>query len=430
MPIAICEIDLSAGLGPLTLEPGYESLWLVVRAGRRPLGMVRLGVPAEGRVLGVEVLKGAIEAVMMGTQTHVVTEPTAGRAPERRGPISVVVCTRDRPESLGRCLEALGRLDYPDYEVVVVDNASRDATTREVVEGTGLRYVREDRPGLDWARNRGAAEARHGIIAYTDDDVQVDRSWLCGIAEAFGDPQVAAVTGLVLPAELETEAQLLFERYGGMGKGFKPRLFRRQELGETALVAAHNCGVGANMAFRRSTLHQVGGFDTALDVGTPSCGGGDLDMFHRVLAAGLALYYEPSAMVWHQHRRDRAGLRRQLYCNGRSFGVYLGKIWRDQTVPRPTVARYAAHWVGGYLGRRLLDRARGRLDFPLDLVWAEFWGMTHAPAAFWTTFRRDAAFRRQTAGQLITRPAEEPIPSAPSTGLRGSPPAVPTARSH
>lgn len=81
-------------------------------------------------------------------------------------------------------------------------------------------------------------------------------------------------------------------------------------MGPYDLVTVHHMGVGANMAFRRRVLEQLGGFDTALDVGTPSHGAGDLDMFHRALLSGATVRYEPVALVWHQHRRDMAALRR------------------------------------------------------------------------------------------------------------------------
>jgi glycosyltransferase involved in cell wall biosynthesis len=100
-------------------------------------------------------------------------------------PISVILCTRDRPHALRRCLRALTKLDYPDYEVVVVDNASVGTETAEIVSETPFRYVREERPGLDWARNCGIAESRYGIIAYVDDDAVVDSKWLAAIGAAF-----------------------------------------------------------------------------------------------------------------------------------------------------------------------------------------------------------------------------------------------------
>lgn len=315
-------------------------------------------------------------------------------------PISVIVCTRDRPRLLCHCLQALSRLAYTEYEVIVVDNASQDGSTANVVSATSFRYVREDRPGLDWARNRGASEAHYDIIAYIDDDAHADPGWLNGVADAFADPCVSAMTGLVLPLELETDAQRLFEAYGGMSKGAQPRLFQRAWMRPRDMIAAQAVGVGANMAFRRSALEMMGGFDTALDVGTPACGGGDLDLFHRLVAAGLTLRYEPKALVRHQHRRGLDDLRRQIYGNGKSFGVYLIKIWRTHSISRCEVAGYAARWIVGWLVARFVRSAIGQLPFPIALTWAEVWGALHAPWAYIATYRYDRRIRRSLRSDM------------------------------
>lgn len=319
---------------------------------------------------------------------------TATGADIPRPPISVIVCTRDRPRLLRHCLQALSQLMYTTYEVIVVDNASQDGSTSQVVSATPFRYVREDRPGLDWARNRGAAEARYDIIAYIDDDARADSGWLDGVADAFADSRVSAVTGLVLPLEMESEAQRLFEAYSGMSKGAQPRLFQRDSMRPCDVITAHTMGVGANMAFRRRALEMVGGFDTALDAGTLACGAGDLDLFHRLVGAGLTLRYEPKAMVWHEHRRGLDDLRRQIYCNGRSFGVYLIKVWLRHSVPRREVAVFAARWVVGWLVARLVRSAIRQLPFPIALAWAEAWGALHAPWAYIATYRHDRRIRR------------------------------------
>jgi GT2 family glycosyltransferase len=310
-------------------------------------------------------------------------------------PISVIVCTRDRAWALQQCLIALERLEDAPYEVIVVDNASRSGETREMVAQTPFRYVREDRPGLNWARNRGVEEARCDVIACIDDDVHVDPGWLRGVARAFQRPEVDAVTGLVLPAEMETLPQLLFEIYGGMGKGTKRRKFQRARMSSFELIRAQDLGVGANMAFRRRVFEKFGGFDTALDVGTPAAGGGDLDMFQRVLVNGGTLCYEPSALVWHQHRRDMKGLRTQLYHNGRSYGVYLIKSWRSGDISRFRIGLYIVFrwmpWLVGRLGLGLVRRHR----LPVRLLWAELWGALHAPLAYLATIRHDRRVREK-----------------------------------
>src|SRR5204863_5692018 len=120
-------------------------------------------------------------------------------------------------------------------------------------------------------------------------------------------------------------AQQLFEDYGGFGRGCTRRWFRAPRNGPVALAhgGSGKFGTGANMAFRRRVFDAIGGFDPALDVGTPTNGGGDLEMFFRVLKAGHTLVYEPAAIVRHRHRRSSAELRRQIANNGVGFFSYL-----------------------------------------------------------------------------------------------------------
>jgi glycosyltransferase involved in cell wall biosynthesis len=294
-------------------------------------------------------------------------------------PISVVVCTRDRPRSLERCLASLTQLDYPSYEVVVVDNCSKDPAVAEIIARSGFRYVRENRPGLDWARNRGFKEARHDIIAYIDDDALAGPGWLQGIARGFADPEVMALTGMVLPAEIETQAQNDFESYGGMSKGFNGFVVRREQLDSQARFWASNWGVGANMAFRRSILEGLGGFDIALDVGTPTSGAGDIEFFYRVVAAGHVLRYEPAAMVRHVHRRDSESLRRQIYNNGRSFAAYLLTIADKEPYRRLEVLWFAIRWwIWPWLIQRLIRSIARRDKWTLRFALIELWGSLSA----------------------------------------------------
>lgn len=405
-PIRVLSIDLSAPIAPIDASSGTRGVRLLLRDHGEPVGWV--SVFNRGGGMDAEQLTAAIFAQagvsvrqhwLLGQLTPAAT--SAGTAPT---PVSVVVCTRDRTESLRRCLSALRALDYPHFEVLVVDNAPSTSDTRELVHVMAptfppqitLRYVLEHRPGLDWARNAGIEHAEHAFVAFTDDDVRVDAGWLTALARAFADPDVMVVTGLVAPAELDSDAQLLFEdAYGGMGKGMRPRRWQRDSLTIDELLGAHHVGVGANMAFRRALFDQVGDFDTALDVGTPAHGGGDLEMFHRVLCAGVVVHYQPAALVWHSHRSDRRGLRRQLRDNGRAFGVYLMSCASRRTVPRWAVLRYAARtwlpWLLGRLGRSLL----GQDALPASQRAAELVGVLQSPWAFIRSRSSDRRLRRE-----------------------------------
>ena len=360
---------------------------LLVRLGRMPLGWLILVAPPPGGGFWPYLRQKLLnDGALINRLQRAQTLP----APEvALPPISVVICTRDRAETLRRCLASVQALDYPQFEVIVVDNASTTDATRALVQSLpGIRYVREDRPGLDWARNRGIAEARHDIVAYTDDDTQVDASWLRGFAAAFAEPGVQAVTGLVVPMALDTAARVYFEDvYGGMGRGFTQWVRPGGKVSTRDKLWSSSCGVGANMAFRRRVFDRVGTFDTGLDVGTATRGGGDIEMFHRVMARGEGLAYAPDAFVWHEHRADYPALLRQLRDNGSGFAAYLMAAWRNRTVPRRSILAFAAKdWIWDWQVKRLLRPGRHRRDS----VWAELGGL-RASRRLYHQARADAA---------------------------------------
>ena len=405
--IAVCEHDIIKASGPIGVAADAASARILLRAGETPVAW--LMVEAREGTVTSEAIALALTDAAPALARSAVHARQAGAETERLQPISVVICTRDRPDSLARCLDAIARLDYPEFEVVVVDNKPSTDAARRLVSSHGFQYVEEPTPGLDWARNRGIATARHEIIAFTDDDVRVDRLWLRGVARAFTNDAIGLVTGFVAPGSLETEAERAFELfYGGMSKGFAPLALHPAKAEPWRLIATQHLGVGANMAMRRAALAQIGDFDTALDVGTPSHGGGDLDIFHRLLLGGWSAHYEPSAIVWHFHRATRSGLRRQMYDNGRAFGTYLLVRLKDGRVPRRLVAGAMVRWISWLIGRiprRFLRRER----MPLPYIAAELWGAMHAPFAYLGTYARDRRVRRSIAErQKRSRSSDQP----------------------
>jgi O-antigen biosynthesis protein len=329
--------------------------------------------------------------------------------PEPRAAVTVAVCTRNHASMLPECLDAIAAIDYPRHllDVLIVDNAPDDDSTRDVVSRyADFRYASEPRPGLDWARNRAVLEARGEIIAYTDDDVSVDGAWVRAIAAAFEEePHAACVTGLVVPDEIDSEAQRLFEVYGGFNRGFSRWVYRVDvAAGERAARSyggTGRFGTGANMAFRRSFFDLEGLFDPALDVGTPANGGGDLEMFFRVLKAGHALVYEPAALVRHRHRREYAALRTQLANNGIGFYAYLVRTAQAYPDERGDVVRLALWWMWWWNVRRLLRSFVGRSSLPRDLIVAELKGALEG-------LRRYSTSRRHAASVLRTFGAPQP----------------------
>lgn len=433
--IQISRLNLADGICALQLTPGTPFVRVLVQLGTRMLGEVVLRVASDGVVPAESIaaavatqLRGALaSAAALGWLARARTAAgSAGSTPTpesesipdsafRRQPrefvrrgldtlltssgvledasselpaITVAVCTRDRPADLERCLEAISKLEYPRFEVMVVDNAPATDATRALVEQRfpSVRYVHEPRPGLDWARNRAVLEARHEIIAYTDDDTAVDPGWLAAYGRLFAAaPELAAATGSVLPAELETAAQRMFETYGGFLRGWRREWHRATKLHPQDRAWHHGAGkygTGANMAFRRSVLIRLGGFDPALDVGTASDGGGDLEMYFRVLQEGYALAYSPDALVWHFHRRSMKELERQLGQWGTGFQAYITRSRAAYPDERAAFRSLGWWWWTSYFARRVARSVTGRSGVPLGLVIREARGLRGGARAF------------------------------------------------
>ncbi len=285
--------------------------------------------------------------------------------------VAVVICTRDRPDHLKSCLSSLKRQSRRPDQIVVVDNASRTGDARQVCLDAGVDYVREDRPGLDIARNTGARLARADIIAYTDDDVVLHPTWLERLAGAFESEAIEAVTGLVLPLKLDTHAQRIFEFCWSFGRGFSPIEFTPEdfEAAQATGFAAWEIGAGANMAFRKRVFDRIGWFDESLDVGAAGCSG-DSEFWYRIVGAGGICRYDPAAVVFHHHRDSLEGLRQQLraYMRGHVAALRV----QAQRFPGQGNLRRISVSLPAYYARRLLTRLRhGRQDrsyFLLDEI--------------------------------------------------------------
>jgi GT2 family glycosyltransferase len=265
-----------------------------------------------------------------------------------------------------------------------------------------VRYFREPRLGLDWARNRAILEARGEIIAFTDDDALPDADWVRSLAAVFAeDAAVMAVTGLVVPYELETEAQILFEQYGGFGRGFQRTWYRLDSAGRERwrFCGAGQFGTGANMAYRRTVFDRVGTFDPALDVGTVTGGGGDLEMFFRVVNAGHTLVYEPRALVRHHHRREYAHLRTQLHGWGTGLAAYIASGLQSYPDERLAFGRLALWWLKEWVAPRLIPALIRPANPVRDLALAELRGSLVGLSRY-RQARRTAARISETFGPL------------------------------
>jgi glycosyltransferase involved in cell wall biosynthesis len=284
------------------------------------------------------------------------------------------------------CLSSLVKLEPGRHrlELIVVDNNPASGQTAPIVsEFPGVRYEAETRPGVAYARNKGLKAAQGDIVAYIDDDVVAPAHWPARILAPFTDERVMCVTGLVLPLELETDSQELFEKYGALGRGYKPRIFDKKFFNSSRRYVVHTWDLGgtANVAIRKSVIPQTGMFDETLGPGLPTGVGEDIYMFYRILKFGHICYYEPAAYVWHKHRRDLSALSRQLYNYSKGQTSYQLRTLvsdGDKRAIRQLLWDLPKwHW------RRARRILRGRLSYPWHLVWQEVRGNIVGPYAFY-----------------------------------------------
>ncbi|MDD7966786.1 glycosyltransferase [Actinomycetospora sp. DW7H6] len=435
-PVGVVLVDTEQGLPDLEdLRARYRTVWFVLRRGGRPLSLHEMDIRRDATAHAGAALEQLI------AEAHEEPFPQGPSTGSRRLPsIAVVIPTIvERSDELVACLDALAAVEYDRFEVVLVDNRRTipddDPLPAALAGRARVRCVREARPGISAARNAGVAATTADVVAFTDDDVHVDTGWLRAIGTRFAEhPDEDVVSGLVLPSELETPSQLMFERYYGGFSGertFAPTSFRvkrpggppwarasvvarddeGREMRRFALYGAGACGAGCNIAFRRTALYGPLLFDLALGTGTPARGGEDLAAMIAVLWRGRGIGYEPAATVHHQHRREYDELLRQMSGYGTGFTAMLTSlVLHDRghllglvgQVPKAAVrlGRGATTRLRGHRPQTpdALDGATsgGERTFPPELARRELAGYLRGPGAYLRS-RRAARVGADTA---------------------------------
>jgi glycosyltransferase involved in cell wall biosynthesis len=272
--------------------------------------------------------------------------------------ISLIICTRNRCQSLALCLEHVRRLQMPPGgEVIVVDNGSTDGTAEVLRRFAGVAcfpvsVIYEPVPGLGGARNAGLAWARGRVIAFTDDDCYVRPDFLLQVLDVFQDPHLGYAGGRILL--FDPTDDVITTKPDAEGFALAPHSFLPPGI-------LH----GANMAVRREVVSAIGGFDSRLGAGT-AFPGEDIDYLARASNSGWAGGYFPGPVVYHHHGRkpgrDALELRKR-YDHGR--GAYFTRfVWN-----RSTRSLYLKHWL--WAVRTHLRNGR------LTMLWRELRGAIH-----------------------------------------------------
>ena len=309
----------------------YKSLWCLARIDEVPVNISFWDVSDDGVISRADLSDQLLTSLGENGREASLPEASLPEASLPEGPldgsqITVVICTRNRPDGLRSTLASLRSQADSDFQVLVVDNGSPSAGTAAVTKELALpgwEYTIEPRPGLSRARNRGLCEVQTSHIAWLDDDEIADRNWIHRIKQGFShESRPVAVCGVMLPAELKYEAQVRFEQYGGFnkGRGLEPEILKTGTPSVVSpLYPLPTFGPGGNMAFITDQLRKVGGFDPFLGAGTRTCGCEEMLVFSQLLSTGETVLHWPAAITWHTHRRDMKALQKQFY--GFSAGI-------------------------------------------------------------------------------------------------------------
>ena len=261
---------------------------------------------------------------------------------------SVVVPTYRRPAELERCLAAIALQEYPEFDVIVVDNSDGDPETEAVARKWKARYVKELKRGLCRARNRGALVSSAEIIAYLDDDSVPEPGWLSGLADEFQDPKVMGVGGKTVPLRLETDSERLFAKVRGTAYNRPaPIIVDMQTPYWFEICGFGGIGAGCNMAVRRKAFEIWPGFHERTDRGTPVYGGGEQHAFFSLVRRGYRVSYTPHAIVRHPFPPTMDVLKRRYLRDLTASTAFFTMMLVEEGGHRRSTLRYLWEAVRG-----------------------------------------------------------------------------------
>jgi glycosyltransferase involved in cell wall biosynthesis len=236
--------------------------------------------------------------------------------------VSVLVCTKDRPDDVLRAVRSVLASDHTELELIVIDQSEGSETERLLAANCAdsrLRYVRSHRRGKGAALNEGLGIASSDVVVCTDDDCEAPCGWVRGMASVMWDrPDVAAVYCNVVAADHDST------------EGYIPTYIRQSDrLLESVADARWGLGIGAGMAFRRSAISALGGLDEALGPGARFLACDDWDIGLRSLLRGWSVYHASKVEIVHHGFRSLAEGREHAYRDWLGVGATFGKFVRS-----------------------------------------------------------------------------------------------------
>jgi glycosyltransferase involved in cell wall biosynthesis len=401
-PCLCIDVEMSAEIPAIpapTVPLGATSAWLLVSIHTEAVGALVIEVPPEGlsgeqvRATVMAELGGEIDRRLDGgAMCNSTSSPflaTRQQILSQAPNMTVIVCTRERPERLRTCLQSLIAQQYPNFSILVIDNFPSTERTKEVIDDLAsplITYAVQPDKGLCRAKNLAVQMVGDGIVASIDDDETADSHWLAELARGFAEhPEADAVTGVMAPGELETWAQVWFEQFGGHNKlrGFTPAVFSpRTAHIQSPLYPLPSFGSGGNVAFRTTSLDRIGGFDIALGPGTASRSNEDTRLFTDLLLSGGTIVYQPTAVTRHFHRRTVEELRTQMLGYGVGLTAFYASLVLDRPRCLPALIRLLPTAYHDMVDQEGLQSSGLPPDFPAELLRAKRRGMFVGPMSY------------------------------------------------
>ena len=286
-------------------------------------------------------------------------------------PVTVVIPTRDRPRLLRETVQSILDGDELPAQLIVADQSAGEAEPLPAGGGVEIVHLRLSSVGLSRGRNAGIAAARHDVLVFTDDDVQVEPAWLGRLVQAIMNaPERTAVTGSVLaPPTIEVEGHVPSMTYRTEPEVYSGRLFA-------------DVLFPGNMAIRRRAFQEVGLFDERLGAGSAFPASEDNDLCFRLLEAGYQVRFVPDAVLYHLGIRRGRALARLNWAYGRGQGAFYAKhmSWSDRHMLR-RFGRNAAFRI-----RRMTRALRGERQALGEGVY--LLGLVSGALGWWCRYRR------------------------------------------
>jgi glycosyltransferase involved in cell wall biosynthesis len=249
--------------------------------------------------------------------------------------VTILVCTRNRPQQLSRCLTSISSLNYNKYDLIIVDNGSERITVPELNYPRRTRFFSYPIPGLSGARNAVLPFITGDLLALLDDDAVAQPDWLIHAATPFENSRVGCVAGRIIPLEVKTEWHQKILENPYIPNWDEPREFDAKSFNPFT----SQIGTGSNLVIRSSVFEAIQ-FPEFLGPGTPSFAADEHYLFYKLAQSGWILKYEPSAVVRHEYPGDEETHNLRILRGGVSRGAYLTRFLLHENGYRLATLKY------------------------------------------------------------------------------------------